>query len=70
MYIDEQVVISMWKLLTPASLILQRLGQIAQFGQRCLELDVAHIRQLHGRHDGEFWLGFDWVLHSGLTTVV
>ena len=26
--------------------------QFAQLGQRCLELDIAHIGRLHGRDDG------------------
>ncbi len=30
----------------------QRLGELAQLAQRGLELDVAHARELHGRHDG------------------
>jgi hypothetical protein len=33
----------------------QRLGQVAQFGQRGFELDVAHVRQLHGGDDGVTW---------------
>ena len=32
----------------------QCLGQIAQFGERRLELDVADVRQLYGSDDREF----------------
>ncbi len=46
-------------------LVAQRLGQVAQLGQRGLELDVAYVRQLHGRDDGGPGLLFDFFLHAG-----
>src|SRR5207245_3676727 len=30
----------------------QRLRELAQLGQRCIELGIAHAGPLHGRHDG------------------
>ena len=42
----------------------QRLGELAQLGQRGLELDVAHAGQLHGRDDGALGLVFDFLHHG------
>ncbi len=43
----------------------QRLGQFAQFGQRCLELRVADRRQLHRCNDGSLRVGFEFLGHVG-----
>ena len=42
----------------------QRLGEVAQFSQRRLELDITHRRQLDGRHDGGTEFLFDLRGHA------
>jgi hypothetical protein len=43
----------------------QRLGQVAQLGQRGFELDVVDLRQLHGGHDGRAGRFLAVGLHAG-----
>ena len=43
----------------------QRLRELAQLGQRRLELDVAHAGPLHGRDDGALRLLVDILHHGG-----
>ena len=45
----------------------QRLGQLAQLGQRGIELDIADARQLYRRNDGAHGFVFHFTLHSGMS---
>ena len=46
--------------------VTQRFREFSQLGQRRLELDVVHARQLNGGYNGAWGLLLDFTLHSGI----